>query len=100
MFTLSLLVGAVPCLAIPHVPRHWLCHPHPVVSCLTVAPAWWLSLGSSPALEFTPDWWSLCIAAIMSDGVSVVVHSVLLGVGHSVVLLIERLLVLVKLKQK
>jgi hypothetical protein len=100
MFALGLLVGAVPCLAVPHAPCHQLCHPHPIVSCLAVTPAWWLSLGSSPALVFALDWWSLHIAAVMGDGVSVVVHSVLLGVGHYLVLLVERSLVLVKLKEK
>jgi hypothetical protein len=63
-------------------------------------PAWWLSLGSSPVFAFAPDWWSLRVAAVMGGGVAVVVRSVLLGVGHSVVLLVERSLVLVKLKEK
>ena len=87
--------GAVPCLALAFLVAGCAV-PIPVVGPLAVAPAWWLSLGSSPVLAFAPDWWSLHVAAV----VAAVVHSVLLGVGHYVVLLLGRPLVLVKLKEK
>ena len=82
-----------------HASRRLYC-PHP----LTVVPARCLSLGSSPALLLTLGWCSLCIAAVIGDGVAVVgcavVIGVLPGVGCTVVLLVETSLVLLKWKEK
>jgi hypothetical protein len=47
---------------------------------LTVAPAWWLSLGSSPALVLALGWCSLRIAAVIGGGVAVVGCAVVIGV--------------------
>jgi hypothetical protein len=94
MFALGLLAGAGPRLVVLRVPRRRLS---------SRRRAWWLSLCSSSALVLTLGWCSLRIAAA-GGGVAVVVRAVvigmLLGVGRTVVLLVETSLVLLKLKGK
>ena len=60
---------------LPCHPSHQLCCPHP----LTVMPARWSSLGSSPVLLLALGWCSLCIAAVIGGGVAVIGCAVVIG---------------------
>jgi hypothetical protein len=73
---------------------HTTYHPA-VVSCLG------FSLVPSPPLTRVASWWSLlCCRLRLPSIVHVVVVGVLLGIGHTVVLLIETSLVFLKFKEE